>query len=275
MIKNKLLHNLRLVTTPLTLAGRQRHVLWGFLLKETRGRFTGTIGGVLWALINPVAMIAVYMFVFSIVLRVQVTVEETGTSTFAIYFLSGLLPWILFSEGLSRSVGCLVGNASLITKVVFPVEVLPVSAVLSTFVINGLGMLVFWGFLVFAGYFSLTWLFLIFLVPAQILFTLGMACLLSAACVFIRDISELLGIVLILWFFATPIIYPISMVPAEMLPFISLNPMWTFVELYRDILLTHQVCWTSLARVCLLSIGSYGIGAWFFMRAKPTFGDVL
>ena len=275
MATSKILDALRLIKTPIISARNHRHLLREFVLRDVKGRFAGSMGGILWTLISPLATIVVYVFVFSIVLRVEVTAEETGTASFAVYFLSGLFPWFLFSEALSRSVGCLIENANLITKVVFAVELLPVCTVLSAFVVNGVGMLLFVGYLLFAGYFHVTWLLLLFLIPAQMFFTWGVASILAAATVFVRDIRELFGIILMVWFFATPIIYPLSMVPDWIEQFIVLNPMSVFVESYRDILLMHQFHWVRILEIGLFSFVSYVIGAWFFMRAKPAFGDVL
>ncbi len=261
--------------TPVSSALSHRHLLREFVLKEIKGRFAGSMGGLVWTLINPLATIIIYLFVFSIVLRVQVTSEETGTNSFAIYFLSGLFPWLIFSDGLSRSVGCIVTNANLIKKVVFPIEVLLAATVFTSFVVNGVGMLIFLAYLGFKGYVHTSWLLMLLVVFLQMFFTWGIASFLAAACVFIRDIGELLGIVLMVWFFSTPIIYPLSMLPENIRGFMYVNPMTIFTALYRDVLLTNQIHWLSLAYLAILSFLSYSIGAWFFMRAKPAFGDVL
>jgi len=230
---------------------------------------------VLWTLIHPVATIAVYLFVFSVVLRIQVTVQETGTNHFAVFFLAGLFPWLLFSEGLSRSAACLIENANLITKVVFPVELLPAGTVLAAFIVNGVGMVLFLGYLAYDGFFHWMWLFIPLVIAAQMLFTWGLASFLAAACVFIRDIRELLGIALMVWFFATPIIYPLSMVPEQFASVLQLNPMGIFVQVYRDILLRHQIYLIQAVEIGAVGFIAYALGSWFFMRAKPAFGDVL
>jgi lipopolysaccharide transport system permease protein len=256
-------------------AQSHRRLLREFVVREVKSRFAGSMAGLIWTLMNPLATIVVYLFIFSIVLRVQVTVAETGTGHFAIFFLAGLFPWLQFSEGLSRSVGCLVDNANLITKVVFPVELLPMGMVLSAFFINGVGMLVFILYLMFQGYIHWTMLLMLILLPVQMLFTWGLAYLTAAACVFVRDVRELLGILLMIWFFATPIIYPYSLVPDAFKVIMDLNPMSLFVSIYRQALLSHEISWMMIARVGILSLISYGLGVWFFMRAKPAFGDVL
>jgi lipopolysaccharide transport system permease protein len=265
----------RLMKAPLASAAAHRRLLREFVVREVKGRFAGSAAGVLWTLIHPLATIVVYLFLFSVVMRVQVSVEQTGTGRFAVFFLSGLFPWLLFAESLSRSVGSLVDNANLITRVVFPVELLPMSTVAATFIVNGVGMTLFLGYLAIGGYGHTTWALLLLLVPMEIAFTLGAVFLVTAACVFLRDVRELLGIVLMVWFFGTPILYPASMIPHSLRLFFRLNPMAFFVDLYRDALLVHEIHWMPLAIAGLLAAVSYGIGAWFFMRAKPAFGDVL
>ncbi len=263
------------ILRPCASAYKHKHLLKEFLSRDIRGRFAGSAAGILWTLINPAANIVVYIFLFSLVLRIRVTAQETGTDSFIIFFLSGIFPWLMFSEGLSRSVGCLVENGDLITKVVFPIELLPLSTILATSIVNGIGMVFFLLYLIPAGFLHVTWLMLLVLIPAQVVFTWGLANLLAAGCVFLRDIRELLGILLLLWFYATPVIYPLSMVPKILRPIIELNPMGAFISLYRDILLVHRVHWHLLMLSGFFSILSYVLGSWFFVRAKPAFGDVL
>ena len=251
----------QLVRTPLTSVARHRYLLKEFVLRDVKGRFAGSVGGALWTLINPLATVVTYLFVFSLIMRVQVTVEDTGTSSFALFFLTGLFSWLWFSDGLAKSVGSLIDNANLITKVVFPVELLPTGTVLASFIVNGVGMSFLLAYLLSQGYGHISWLLLPLLVAAQVVFTWGMALFVAAACVF--------------WFFATPIIYPLSMVPESFRAAIRLNPMTVFASLYRDALLRHQVSLVPIIGVICLSLGSYLLGAWFFMRAKPSFGDVL
>ncbi|MDM8537804.1 ABC transporter permease, partial [Desulfobacterales bacterium HSG17] len=224
---------------------------------------------------NPLVYIIIYIFIFSIIMRIRIDPLETGTDSFLIFFLSGFFPWLLFSEGISRATGILIENSNLITKVVFPVELLPIGSVLSAFIINSVGMLIMLIYLMFKGYFNYTWLYLIVLYPLYILFIGGFAYFFSALCVFIRDIKEILGILLMVWFYATPIIYTVSMIPDSLKLLIILNPVNIFISLFRDALLIHQVHYTPILYIAFLSAFSYAFGVWFFMRAKSAFGDVL
>lgn len=251
------------------------HLLWSFVARDIKGRFVGSYAGNLWVLINPLATIVTYLFIFSIVLRVQVSAAETGTDNFTIYFLSGFFPWFMFAESLSRSVVVLIENANLITKVYFPVELLPVGVVVSSFIINGIGYLCFLAVLVVLGFAGISWGWLLVFFFLQALFTWGLANLLSALCVFIRDMKEILAILLMVWFYATPIVYPASLLPETFRPAMRCNPMWGFVELYRDVLLKQQADIGQVAYMGAVSILVYALGTWFFMRAKNAFGDVL
>ena len=260
---------------PIFTAIRHGHLLKEFLVRDIKGRFAGSMAGTLWTIITPAANILVFIFIFSLVLRIKVTAGETGTDRFVLFFLSGMFPWMMFSDALMRSVGSLVDNSNLITRVVFPVDLLPLSAVLSATIVNGIGLGLFLAYLVVEGFFHPSWFLLILIMAAQFVFAWGLACALSAGCVFLRDTREMLGIVLMVWFYATPVIYPLSMVPKSFRAVIAHNPMGMFITLYRDVLLRHHIHMGLLVWACALSVISYIVGVWFFSRSRSAFGDVL
>lgn len=263
------------IIRPLMIAARYRSLLRGFIGREIKGRFAGNMAGMTWALLNPLATLLVYMFVFSIVLRISVTVEETGTDSFFIYFVTGFVPWLIFSDSLARATGSILEHASIVTKVIFPVELLPLTSVLSGLLINGLGLILLVLYLPFHGFVSPHWLFLLLILPVQLLFTLGAGMLLSSACVYLRDIREIITVILMVWFFSTPIIYPLSMVPEHIQSIIKLNPMYMFVTLYREALILHTLDINLLLFAALMALLTYMAGSLFFARVKPGFGDVL
>lgn len=267
--------NLKMVLSPVLLSFKYHHLLFGFVAREIKGRFAGSMAGMFWTVVSPLTTIAVYTFIFSILMRIQITFEETGTNSFIIYFLTGFFPWLIFSDSLSKAAGSLVDNASLITKVVFPVELLPVSSILTSLITNGIGLFIVSMILVFHGYADLAWFFLLPVLFAQTLFTWGLANLFAGLSVFIRDTREFLNIVLMMWFFSTPIIYPLSMVPETIRPFMSLNPMTLVVEAYRMVFLLNEIPSNIFFYMIGLAILSYSLGAWFFTKAKPAFADVL
>jgi lipopolysaccharide transport system permease protein len=254
---------------------RYRHLLHGFLHQDITGRFVGSMGGLLWSVITPLANILIYIFVFSVIMRITITKEESGTDQFVIYLLSGLLPWMAFSEAISRSTPMLIEKAGLITKVAFPVHILPYVGVFSAFMLNGLGLGLFLLYLVVNGYADWHWFYLPLLVILHGLFTLGMAALTAALCVFLRDLQQLMTLLITVWFFITPIIYPISMVPPEFRAWIEWNPLYYVADLYRQILLQGSCDFTQLGITALICISVYLSGGWFFMRVRHAFGDVL
>lgn len=267
--------NFRLGFTPLLSLIRHRSLLKGFVSKEIRGRFAGSMAGMAWTLIHPLALIAVYTFVFSVVLRISVTQEETGTDNFIIFFLAGMLPWLIFSDSLIRATGSLTGNSQLITKVVFPVELLPGSSVVAATITHGIGLALFLGYLALTGHANTHWIFIFPLMLVHLVFTWGLALFLSALCVFIRDVQELVGIVIMVWFFTTPILYPVSFVPEWVREFILYNPMAILILSYRDIVLLHRFYPSDFLILSFIACACFLLGSWFFMRAKPAFGDVL
>jgi len=262
-------------SSPIFSAVRYHHLLWGFVSRAVKGRFAGLMGGFLWIIFSPLANILVYFFIFSIIFKIKVVIAETGTSNFLIFFLAGYCPWLILAESLTYSTGILIQNTSTITRVIFPVELLPLSAVLSSTLLNIFGFFLFLAYIALAGFGSITWAYALPVLLLQIFFTIGIAFFLSALNVFIRDVQEMLPIIIMIWFHVTPIIYPLSLVPEAARPILLWNPMAMFVLLYRDAFLLHQLHWVWLLRVTIMAAASYLIGTWFFMRARPAFGDVL
>jgi lipopolysaccharide transport system permease protein len=261
--------------TPFLSIYHYKHLLKGFVAKDIKGRFAGSAAGLLWTVLTPLSRILAYFFVFSLVLRVSVTQAETGTDRFVIFFLCGFFPWTLFAESLSKSVRILISESRIITKVIFPVELLPVSVAISNFIINGIGIGLLLIYLAFDGYMNPYWCFIPLFLLLEFLFVLGLAFFLSALCVFIRDLGEVFNIVIMLWFFGTPIIYPASRVPESLTFLLDLNPMAHVVNVFRSGILMGKLDFYSLAVMTAFCLVSYGAGTWFFMRSKPAFGDVL
>ncbi len=254
---------------------QRRQLLWELVRKDIQGRFAGSFAGLLWTVIHPLAQICVYSYLFSVVFRIRVSVQETGTDAFAVFFLVGFLPWLSFSEALMRGTTSVVDNAVLITKVVFPVELLPLSSVLAAFMFHLVGWVLLLLYLASAGFAQSSWVFLPSVLLLLFLFCLGVVFFLSALCVFVRDVREILGIVLMVWFYGTPILYPVSFVPEYLARWFFLNPMTLFVEICRDVLLKGVFSLERLAAISVWTVGAFFLGTAFFHRAKRAFGDVL
>ena len=238
-------------------------------------QFTGSIGGFLWLFLTPIVHIIIYAFVFSYVFQLR-AVTEYGEAQFIVFMMIGYLPWFAFAESLSKSTGMLLEKAPLITKVMFPVQILPQVGTVVVYQTHGIGFGLLLIYLAITGYLSPLWLLIPVIFFFQFLFTMGLVAILSALCVFLRDLRQLVGLMVTLSFFLTPIIYPITMIQDEAVRnLFLLNPMHSFVNLYREIILLQNVPIENLQIVVPVSLLSYGLGGWLFMRIKHAFGDVL
>jgi len=250
-------------------------LFWGFLRQDLRERYAGTFGGALWSILTPVANMLVYVFVFSVILKLRVDIDEVGTDSFVLFLICGLIPWLAFADALGRAPNVLHANANLIKKVSFPVEILTFVTVSSAFVLNGIALVVLIIYLAFAGFLNSNWLLLPFIVTIHLVFTQGMVGLLSIFGLFFRDLGNLLATLLQLWFYLTPIIYPLSMVPDDYQGLVALNPIYPFIQLYREMLLGSEITWGYLPAVTLIALIAYYLGNKLFMRSRETIGDLV
>jgi lipopolysaccharide transport system permease protein len=246
-----------------------------FIRQEIGGRFAGSMGGIFWSLLTPLANIFIYIFVFSTIMQIRLDIKDTGTEQFAVYLLAGLFPWMAFSEALARSTTLLLEKSNLITKVSFPVETLPYVGTAVPFILNGLGFGLFLLYLLAGGNGAWAWLWLPLAVLFHALFTLGLVALFAALSVFLRDLQQIMALAVQVWFYMTPILYPISMVPQPYQAWMAWNPAYPFIELYRQILLHHHLPLDLLLATSLIGGVTMLAGGWFFMRIKHAFGDVL
>lgn len=232
--------------------------------------------GMYWAVIQPLVLMALYTFVFSVVLKVRLG-GDGGVTSFAFFLFCGMLPWIAVSEGVTRSTRVVLDHVTLIKKVVFPSEILPVYVVTSALVMElialGLFLLVSQLFYRPLGW-SLVGLPLVLLL--QFMFTLGLGWILASLNVFLRDVEQVLGLLMTLWMFLTPIFYTPDMLPRQVRLLVYLNPMATMVQSYRDLVLNHT--WPAAAPLVVLGVvamATFAIGHWFFHRSKKAFVDVM
>ena len=254
---------------------KNRTLFSAFLIRELKGRVAGSIGGLLWLFITPLCNIIVYIFIFGYVLKIKLSAGAVGTENFGVFLLGGIFLWLAFSEGILQSLNVLINNANIITKVYFPVNILPISTVTSSFIINLLGLVIFLIYLFFKRDTSIFWIFLPIFVILLYFFTLGLSLILSALTVFIRDLQQFINIVLFVWFYATPIIYPYNMIPHSLLWLLKLNPMFPFIEGFKALLFKGNLNIQLLILSFLWSFFSYIAGTYVFEKLKKSFADVL
>jgi lipopolysaccharide transport system permease protein len=261
-----------------------RELFVNLTLRELRGKYKRSLLGWTWSLLNPLATMVIFTVVFRFFLKVDVEPgDPSGLDVFAIFLLCGLLPWNFLSNGMTGSMGALIGNSNLIKKVFFPREILVASNVASWVVSFLLEMAVLAAVLLVAGNMVLPWLVpAVGLVVVQTMFVVGLGLLLSVLNVYFRDVQHLVGIVLQIWFYATPIVYPISVVrdalrnQPTLFTLYKLNPMVRFVEAYRDCL--YDLRFPSLLESAYLvgvSAAVLALGVFVFTKLEPKLAEEL
>jgi ABC-type polysaccharide/polyol phosphate export permease len=250
-----------------------------FLLKEMvvrdiRSRYAGSGLGLAWVFLQPILWMVLYTAVFSVILRVPV---ERGFVNFPEFLMAGLLPWMAIQEGIARSASVIPDNAVMVKKAVFPIETLVLSVVLAA-VVGQLVAFVVFGFYVFLlGHFSPVWILIA--VPAlalQILLSYGIGCFAATVTAFVRDAGHAIGILLTIVFFATPIVYPASMVPERFRPILEANPVTHLVSWYRAAFTLHRLPASgSILYLTAFALFAALLGGGLFLRARPHFADLI
>ena len=264
------------LVAPFQVLVRQRPVITTFVQREIRTRYGSSALGLAWPLIRPLSLLALYTFVFSTVMKVRFE-DDPRAPNFALYLFCGLIPWLAFSDGLSRATTAIHDQASLVKRIRFPSEILPLHQVLVALAVESLGLVILLGALLVDGRVP-GWPLaaLAAIVIPQFLFTSGLAWVLATLSVLLSDTRQIVAFALMFWMYATPIVYPLDMVPARLQWLFWLNPMTYVVEAYRDALLENRGPeLIPFALFCAVSLAVFIAGYWVFQRSKYEFADVL
>jgi lipopolysaccharide transport system permease protein len=251
---------------------RYRGLIQSLVSRELKARYRGSVLGFFWSFANPLLLLLVYTFVFSYVMR-----PPEGIHDYALFLFCGLLPWTWFQTSLVESSGILISGGNLIKKVMFPAEILPIVTVLSNLVHFLFGLLILVVFLIYfqAPLQPLELLWFPVVVVVQLVLTLGFALILSALTVHFRDIKDILGNVMTLWFFATPIIYSWKNPPPQIRRFLNANPVTHLAVSYQEILYFEGPFghWKWLLALGMGSIVLFLFGYFLFDRLRDSFAE--
>lgn len=253
----------------------RRALLLQLVRRDFHQRYVGSAAGWIWGVVNPAVQLAMYYFIFQVCLKVPPP-PEAGEN-YAIFMLAGFLPWMLFSETVIRSASSLVDHSALITKTVFPSEVVPVSILISSFINH----LIVVGLMLVAVYAVLGIVSpMLVLLPVYMfllaLLGVGIAWIASSLHVYMRDTGQVLGVLMMVWFWSTPIMISRDNVPEQFLFVFDWNPLTWIVGAYRGRMLT--TAWPDLSEFAIIaaySIGAFVLGGLFFRHLKRGFADVL
>ena len=255
---------------------RHRWLLYELTRRELANRYAGSVSGVAWTFLQPLAQLAIFAFVFSQVFRAGVPANYTGV-TYTAFVAVALWPWIMFSEGVQRGMAAIAGNAGLIRKVALPNQLLVYSAVIACYAIHLAGFVVVLLVLLAVGEnirLAGLPLALLLLVP-YLLFATGVALVLAALQTFLKDVEHGVGIVLNMIFYATPILYPLTFVPEAWRGALAMSPLAYFSERLREVLLIQPALVAGDAIAALGCLAVFAAGLWVFKRLSPYFEDFL
>jgi lipopolysaccharide transport system permease protein len=251
---------------------RARDLLWAWTARNIRARYQQSLLGWLWAIIQPATQVIIFSVIFTRFVPVN-----TGDIPYPIFSFVAVVPWALLASSLTEMSQALVANMGLITKIYFPREILPIAAMLARLMdyLVAIGIL----FILMVFYqipiLQLSWLYLPVILLIQIVLVLGIGFGTAAANVFVRDVQSLLTLGIQVWFYASPIIYPASLVPDSLRPYYYLNPMAGILEAYRDVLIHGQMPGSYLVQSLIVSLVVFLLGYWFFKRVEYQFADIV
>ena len=251
-------------------------LLGEFTRRDFKGRYAGSVMGFLWSFVQPLWSLALFTFLFSTVMKVSPGIGER-TSNFAIFLFCGLLPWMAVQEGIIRATTAITENAGLVKKMSFPSGLLVWAVVLAALLHEAIALGLFLVVLGVTGELSLSGLWILLVaVPLQVGLTAGLGFLAAAVNVFFRDTAQITTMLLQGWFYLTPIVYPLSLVPERFARYLKLNPLTALVTLYREALLGGEMpSLASLIPLIVATLLSLAIGIWVFHRLKPVFADEI
>jgi lipopolysaccharide transport system permease protein len=250
-----------------------RQLLWSTTLNEIRGKYAGTLFGLLWTVIYPILFLGMYTVVYTMIFKVRV--GDFTTFNYVLLIFSGLIPFLGFAEALGTGVGSVVENKNLIKNTLFPIELIPVKAVLSGSVTMLVGLVMLQSILWGRGTIYWSQLLVPFILILQILFSIGIIWLLSALNVFIRDLSQTIGVLILFLMLVSPIAYTIDMIPPQLMPLVYPNPLFYLIMLYRESMVQGHIPVILLMVFTILSVGIFLFGYFVFSRLKTVFSDYV
>jgi lipopolysaccharide transport system permease protein len=266
----------RAVWRPLLELPRRFDLILSLARREVSARYKGSVLGILWAILTPVVTIATFTLIFAGIFGARFSLSSSGWE-FALYLFCGVLPWTAFSEAVQSSSQKIVSQANLVKRVVFPLEILPVAqslASLASQLFGTVALLI--AALVIQRTLHPTVLWLPVLVVPQLLLTFGAAWLVASLGVFLRDIVQGISLLLMVWMYLTPIIYPESIVPERFRPLINANPFTPLIRSYRNIMLGGSAPdWRGLAYFTGFALIVFIFGYWWFAKTRKNFADVI
>ena len=255
-----------------------RQLIFQMIRRDVLGRYKGSIMGLLWSFLNPIFMLAVYTFVFSVVFKARWGIEGNDSkSQFAIILFVGMIVHSLFAEVLNRAPTLILSNVNYVKKVIFPLEILPVITMGASLFHSMISLAVLMiAFIMFNHFLHWTAIFIPLIFLPLVIFTLGCAWILASLGVFLRDVGQTIGIIMTIMMFLSPVFFPVSSLPEAYRPLILANPLTFIIEQSREVLIWgHVPNWTGLGIYMVAATLVAWSGFAWFQRTRKGFADVL
>ncbi|WP_051083190.1 ABC transporter permease [Chitiniphilus shinanonensis] len=258
-------------------AWRNRALLKASIRREVLGRYRGSLMGILWSFFNPLFMLIVYTFVFSVIFKSRWNSQNDSKTEFALVLFAGQIIFNFFSECINRAPSLILSNPNYVKKVVYPLEILPWISIGAALFHTAISILVWlFGYSIFFGIPHLTSVYLLFVLAPLILMVIGLSWALASLGVFLRDVGQFIGVITTVVMFLSPIFYPVSAIPEKFRHLIYINPLTPIIEMTRDVLY-----WGKMPdlQAWLISSAISGVVAWigfiWFQKTRKGFADVM
>lgn len=252
-------------------------LIWRMAYKEMTDRYAGSALGLFWALFYPLFLVGLYALIFTFIFQVKINADSSSLE-YALYAIAGLVPWIVMQEGLVKSTNSVISNSSLVKQVIFPVNILPINGILTSFLTLIIGFVIFIAIVIFGLPSLLSWTLALLpiVILIHFLFLVGLGWILAALAVYFRDLKEIVSIVLLVGMFITPVLYIENSIPTAFRIPILLNPMTHLINMYRDVIFYGRFDhpW-SFVVFGGLSVVIFFVGFYFFQKLKSFFANVL
>jgi len=263
---------MKLLAEPWTLLWRRRGLLLRTAYNDLRARHAGSLLGLAWVPVYPLLLLGCYAAVYVYVFNVRF--QLFNSSEYVLLIFCGLIPFLGFSEALGYGVGSVTANTGLIKNTLFPIEMVPVKAVLLGQPTQLTGLVLLLVATAIMGRISVWALMVPAIWVMQMLFTMGVVWILSSLNVYVRDLQSVVSVITLMLMMISPIAYPVEAVPAGLRPFLSLNPLFYIIMAYQDALVLKRASAPgSLAILATISLVTFYVGYWFFSRLKRAFTD--
>lgn len=258
---NNLIHNKRLI--------------WEFVKRDFLMRYTGSYLGIVWAFVQPAVSVLIYWFVFEVGFKSM----PIHNFPFILWLLAGMIPWFFLFDSISSSTGAILENSFLVKKVMFRVSILPVIKILSALLIHLFFVVFIMSIFALYGYYpTIYFVQLVYYIFASVILLLGLSWITSAVVIFLRDVGQLVSMLLQFVFWLTPIVWPLEMIPAEYHAILKINPFYYIINGYRDSLIYGKWFWEDgymALHYWGITLFLFVVGAFWFKKLRPHFADVL